>query len=145
MTEESIYMDNAATTPVREEVLEAMLPYFSGVYGNPSSFYTVAQDARKAVDDAREIIARIIGARTSEIVFTSGGTEADNTALKGVAFSMKNLGNHIITSSIEHHAILHSCHQLEQFGFNITYLPVDGTGMINPKDVANSILSLIHI
>ena len=139
MTEESIYMDNAATTPVREEVLEAMLPYFSGVYGNPSSFYTVAQDARKAVDDAREIIARIIGARTSEIVFTSGGTEADNTALKGVAFSMKNLGNHIITSSIEHHAILHSCHQLEQFGFDITYLPVDGTGMVNPKDVANSI------
>ncbi len=100
MIEDSIYMDNAATTPVREEALAAMLPYFSNVYGNPSSFYTVAQDARKAVDDSREIIARLIGARTSEIVFTSGGTESDNTALKGVAFSMKNLGNPLITSSI---------------------------------------------
>ena len=91
-----IYMDHAATTPVREEVLSAMLPYFSNVYGNPSSFYTVAQSARKAVDDSREIVARTIGARTSEVVFTSGGTESDNTALKGVAFAMKNLGNHII-------------------------------------------------
>ena len=139
MTEEPIYMDHAATTPVREEVLSAMLPYFSNVYGNPSSFYTVAQSARKAVDDSREIVARTIGARTSEVVFTSGGTESDNTALKGVAFAMKNLGNHIITSSIEHHAILHSCHQLEQFGFDITYLPVDSTGMVDPKDVSNSI------
>ena len=134
-----IYMDHAATTPVRQEVLRAMLPYFSGSFGNPSSIYTLAQEGRKAADESRETIARILGARTSEIVFTSGGTEADNAALKGIAFALKHVGNHLITSSIEHHAVLHTCHQLEQFGFEVTYLPVDGDGLVDPMEVRRAI------
>ena len=134
-----IYMDHASTTPVREEVLTAMLPYFTGSFGNPSSIYTLAQEGRKALDESREAVARILGARSSEIVFTSGGTEADNTALKGVAFSLQHVGNHIITSSIEPHAVLHTCHQLEQFGFNVTYLPVDSHGLVDPLDVKSAI------
>ena len=134
-----IYLDHAATTPVRPEVLEAMLPYFTESFGNPSSIYTLAQDGRKAVDESRETIAHLLGARMSEIVFTSGGTESDNAALKGVAFALQNLGNHIITTNIEHHAILHTCHQLENFGFEVTYLPVDEYGLIDPDDVARAI------
>ena len=132
-------MDHAATTPVRPEVLEAMLPYFSESFGNPSSIYTLAQEGRKAVDDARETIARALGARMSEIVFTSGGTESDNIAIKGAAFALRNSGNHIITSSIEHHAVLNTCHQLEQSGFDVTYLPVDRYGMVDPNDVGRAI------
>lgn len=132
-------MDHAATTPVRPEVLEVMLPYFSESFGNPSGVYTLAQEGRKAVDDARQIIARILGVRTSEVVYTSGGTESDNSAIKGAAFGLRNTGNHIITSSIEHHAILHTCHQLEQFGFEITFLPVDHHGLVDPDDVKRSI------
>jgi cysteine desulfurase len=138
-SDKMIYMDNAATTPVRPEVLDAMLPYFTETYGNPSGIYTIAQQARKAADESREIVANIIGARISEIVFTSGGTESDNAALKGVAFALQHVGNHIITTSIEHHAVLHTCHQLEQFGFEITYLPVDKYGLLNPIDVRNAI------
>ncbi len=134
-----IYMDHSATTPMREEVLHAMLPYFSNSYGNPSSIYTLAQEARKAVDESRETIAKILGARISEIVFTSGGTESDNSALKGTAFALKSLGNHIITSSIEHHAVLHTCHQLEEFGFDVSYVPVDQFGLIDPTDVLDAI------
>ena len=120
LSERLIYMDHAATTAVRPEALEAMLPYFGVSFGNPSSIYTLAQEARNAVDDARQTIAGLIGCRISELIFTSGGTESDNTALKGVAFALRNVGNHIITTAIEHHAILHSCHQLEQFGFDVT-------------------------
>ena len=138
-TDKVIYLDHSATTPVREEVLQAMLPYFSESFGNPSSIYTLAQESRKAVDDARETISHLLGARMSEIVFTSGGTESDNAALKGVAFALKHVGNHIITSNIEHHAVLHTCHQLEQFGFNVTYLPVDRDGLISPDEVAAAI------
>ncbi len=134
-----IYMDYAATTPVRSEVLDAMLPYFRGSFGNPSSIYALAQDSRKAVDESRETIAKVLGCRIGEVVFTSGGTEADNAALKGVALALKGVGNHVITSSIEHHAVLHACHQLEQFGFEVTYLPVDSDGLIDPGDVANAI------
>ena len=134
-----IYLDHSATTPVREEVLQAMLPYFSESFGNPSSIYTLAQEARKAVDDARETISHLMGARMSEVVFTSGGTESDNAALKGVAFALKHVGNHIITSNIEHHAVLHTCHQLEQFGFEVTYLSVDRGGLLSPDDVAAAI------
>ena len=134
-----IYMDHAATTPVRREALEAMLPYMSESFGNPSSIYTLAQEARKAVDDSRETVARILGARMSEIVFTSGGTESDNSAIKGAAFALKSTGNHIIATSIEHHAVLHTCHQLEQHGFEVTYLPVDRYGMVVPSDVVNAI------
>ena len=138
-SDKQIYMDHAATTPVRDEVLEAMLPYFGTTFGNPSSIYTLAQEARKAVDESRETVARALGARMSEIVFTSGGTESDNTALKGVAFALRHLGNQIITTDIEHHAVLHTCHQLEQFGFEITYLPVDQYGLIDPDDVGRAI------
>ena len=134
-----IYMDHSATTPVRGEVLNAMLPYFGESFGNPSSIYTLAQEARKAVDESRETVARILGTRMSEVVFTSGGTESDNAALKGVVFALKHLGNHIITTSIEHHAVLHTCHQLEQFGFEVTYLPVDQYGLVDPDEVVNAI------
>ena len=139
MSEKIIYMDHAATTPMRPEVLEAMLPYFTADFGNPSSIYTIGQEARKAVDDARERIARILGARMSEIVFTSGGTESDNAALKGVAFALRSLGNHVITTAIEHHAVLHTCYQLEQFGFDVTYVPVDEHGLVDPQDIVDSI------
>ena len=139
MSERVIYMDHSATTPVRPEVLCAMLPYFTSDFGNPSSIYTIGQEARKAVDDARERIARILGARMSEIVFTSGGTESDNAALKGVAFALRALGKHIITTTIEHHAVLHTCYQLEQFGFDITYLPVNEHGLVSPQDVVDAI------
>lgn len=135
-----IYLDHSATTPVRREVLEAMLPHFSVGYGNPSSIYTMGQEARKAMDDAREVAARAIGARMGEIVFTSGGTESDNAALKGAAFALRHMGNHIITTTIEHHAVLHTCHQLEQFGFEVSYVPVDEQGLVDPQSVARAIM-----
>ena len=134
-----IYLDHSATTPVRREVLEAMLPHFSVGYGNPSSIYTMGQEARKAMDDAREVAARAIGARMGEIVFTSGGTESDNAALKGAAFALRHMGNHVITTTIEHHAVLHTCHQLEQFGFEVSYVPVDEQGLVDPQSVARAI------
>ena len=132
-------MDYAATTPVRPEVVQAMMPYFSENFGNPSSIYELAQESRGAVDQARRTIARALGCRASEVVFTSGGTESDNAAIKGVATALRNIGNHVITSSIEHHAVLHACHQLEQFGFDVTYLPVDQYGLLDPDDVAGAI------
>lgn len=134
-----IYMDHASTTPVKREVLEAMFPYFTETFGNPSSIYSLAQEARKAVDQSRESIARVLGGRMGEVIFTSGGTESDNIALKGVASALRTTGNHIVTSSIEHHAILHTCHQLEQFGFEVTYLPVDEYGLVNPDDLQEAI------
>ena len=134
-----IYLDHSATTPVRREVLEAMLPHFSVGYGNPSSIYAMGQEARKAMDDAREVAARAIGARMGEIVFTSGGTESDNAALKGAAFALRHMGNHIITTTIEHHAVLHTCHQLEQFGFDVSYVAVDEQGLVDPQSVARAI------
>ncbi len=138
-SETLIYMDHAATTPVRPEVLDAMLPYFRQSFGNPSSIYSLAQDGRKAVDDARDTVAGVLGARMSTIVFTSGGTESDNAAIKGAAFAQRETGNHIVTSSIEHHAVLHSCDQLERMGFDVTYLPVDEYGTVNPDDVGRAI------
>ena len=138
-SERIVYVDHSATTPLRREVLEAMLPYYTKEFGNPSSIYTLGQEARKAVDDARESIAHILGARMGEIVFTSGGTESDNAALKGVAFALRSLGNHIITTAVEHHAVLHTCYQLEQFGFNVTYMPVDEHGLVDPQDVVDAI------
>ena len=135
----TIYMDHGATTPMRSEVLEAMMPYFTESFGNPSSIYTLAQETRNAVEDSRRFVANSIGSRASEICFTSGGTEADNAAIKGVAMSMKNLGNHIITTSIEHHAVLHTCHQMEQFGFDVTYIPVDDKGFVSAKDILDAI------
>ena len=137
--EKLIYMDYAATTPTRQEVVNTMLPYMTTHFGNPSSIYTLAQDARNAVDSARKPISNILGSRSSEIVFTSGGTESDNTAIKGVSFAMKHLGNHIITSMVEHHAVLHTCQQMEQFGFDVTYLPVDHNGQVRIEDLENSV------
>lgn len=137
--EKLIYMDYAATTPTRQEVVNTMLPYMTTNFGNPSSIYTLAQDARNAVDSARKTISKILGSRSSEIVFTSGGTESDNTAIKGVSFAMKHLGNHIITSMVEHHAVLHTCQQMEQFGFDVTYLPVDHNGQVRIEDLENSV------
>ncbi|MSQ21855.1 MAG: aminotransferase class V-fold PLP-dependent enzyme [Dehalococcoidia bacterium] len=134
-----IYMDHAATTGVRPEVLESMLPYFSELYGNPSSLYTLAQESRKAVDESRETVAQILSCRDSEVIFTSGGTEADNTALKGAALALRPTGNHIITTSIEHHAVLHACHFLQNLGFEITYLPVDRYGMVDLRDLDRAI------
>ena len=134
-----VYMDHAATTPVRPEVMEAMLPYFTHRFGNASSLYTLAQESRRAVDEARESVARVLGCRTSEVVFTSGGSESDNTALKGAALALKQTGNHIITTSIEHHAILHTCQYLEDTGFRVTYLPVDRDGLVDTEDVLKAV------
>ena len=132
-------MDNAATTPTRPEVVRAMMPYFTQSFANPSGIYELAQQSAAAVDMARRSVARSIGCRISELVFTSGGTESDNAALKGVALALRNVGSHVITTSIEHHAVLHACHQLEQFGFDVTYLPVDEFGLVDPRDVAAAI------
>jgi len=121
------------------EVLEAMLPYFSQLYGNPSSVHTVGQEARHALDTARERVARVLRCRTNEVVFTSGGTEADNAAIHGAATALQATGNHIITSSVEHHAVLHPCQYLENMGFEVTYLPVDDYGMVSPETVYHAI------
>lgn len=134
-----IYLDNAATTPVRKEVVDAMLPYFTESFGNPSSVYQIAQANKKAIDDAREVIAKTLGAQTNEIFFTSGGSEADNWAIKGIAEAHKAKGNHIITSKVEHHAVLHTCEFLEKHGFEVTYLDVDEYGMVHPEDVEKAI------
>ena len=135
----TIYLDYAATTPTDPEVVQAMIPYFNEAFGNPSAIYSYGQEAKSAIEKARSKIASLIGARDEEIVFTSGGTEADNFALKGIAFANKNKGNHIITSSIEHHAILESCKFLGKMGFKITYLPVDNFGLVDPDDVKKAI------
>jgi cysteine desulfurase len=116
-----------------------MMPYFSERFGNPSSIYTPAQEARNAVEDARRTAAEFLGAQPEEIIFTAGGTEADNAALKGVAFALRHKGNHIITSAIEHHAVLESCHFLEKLGFEVTYLPVDGYGMVSVAEAEKAI------
>ena len=134
-----VYMDHAATTPVDERVLAAMIPHFSESFGNPSSIYTLAQEGRKALDESRDAVAAVLGARSGEVVFTSGGTEADNLAIKGVALGLRSVGNHIITSAVEHHAVLHACEQLEQFGFGVTYLPVDEHGVVSPASVAEAL------
>ena len=134
-----IYMDHAGTTPLDHRVLEAMMPYFSQQFGNPSSIHTVGQEAKRALDDAREKVARLLGCRMSEVVFTSGGTESDNAAIRGAVAALKETGNHIITSSIEHHAVIHTCQYLENLGFDVTYLPVDKHGWIEPDTVADAI------
>jgi len=134
-----IYMDHAATTPVHPQVLEAMLPYFSQRFGNPSSVYALAQEARQAVENARATVAQVLGCSPREVLFTSGGTESDNAALKGAALAQKDQGNHIITSAIEHHAVLETCHYLEKTGFQVTYLPVDGGGVVRGEDLEKAI------
>ena len=134
-----IYLDYAATTPTHPDVVAAMLPYFSEVYGNPSTIHASGQEARGAMEEARTRVAGLIGARDEEIVFTGSGTEADNFALKGTAYASENRGNHIITTPIEHHAVLETCQFLKKRGFEITYLPVDEYGLVNPEDVRQAI------
>ena len=145
-----VYLDCAATTPTHPEVVKAMLPYFTEAFGNPSSIYSYGQEAKGAIEEARVKVADLIGARDEEIVFTSGGTEADNFALMGVAFANESRGNHIITSSIEHHAVMETCEFLETRGLRITYLPVDEYVLVNPDDVKRAItdktilISIMH-
>ncbi len=135
-----IYFDHSATTPVDKEVAAAAMEYMTEKIGNASSIHSFGREARKAVDEAREKVASLIGAATAnEIFFTSGGTEGDNLAIKGVAFANRKKGNHIITSAIEHHAILHTCEYLEKYGFTVTYLPVDEYGMVRLEDLRNAI------
>lgn len=134
-----IYLDNAATTKTRPEVVEAMLPYFTELYGNPSSVYDFATPARQAVAQARETIAVAIGAKTNEIYFTAGGSESDNWAIKATAEAYRSKGNHIITSKIEHHAVLHTCQYLEKQGFEVTYLDVDENGTVKLDELKKAI------
>jgi len=135
----TIYMDHSATTFVKPEVLEAMIPYFTEHFGNPSSIYGIARDSKKAIDVARLQTAKALGADPDEIYFTSGGSESDNWAIKGVALANRKRGNHIITTQIEHHAVLHTCRFLEKEGFEVTYLPVDQYGLVNPVDLEKAI------
>ena len=134
-----IYLDYAATTPTRPEVVKAMLPYFNKAFGNPSSIYSCGQEAKRAIEVARNKVANLIGARDDEVIFTSGGTEADNFALQGVAIANEKKGNHIITSSVEHHAVIETCKFMRRRGYRITYLPVDAYGQIDPDDVNHAI------
>jgi cysteine desulfurase len=135
----AIYLDYAATTPVDPEVVEAMHPYFRQTFGNPSSIHSFGQQARSAVEDAREKVAAFLGAKPAEIVFTSGGTESDNYAIKGIAYANRKKGNHIVTTAVEHHAVMEPCHFLEREGFEVTFLPVDSHGLVDPRDVAKAI------
>lgn len=137
--EKKIYLDHAATTSTRPSVVEAMLPYFTEEFGNPSSIYEFAQNAKQAIDDARQTIANAIGAESAEVFFVSGGTEADNWAISGVIENYAKKGNHIITSKIEHHAVLHTCEYLEKKGCEVTYLDVDANGMISLEELENAI------
>jgi len=147
---EGIYFDYAATTPVHPEVIRAMEPYLSEIFGNPSSPHSFGQEAKAAVEEARAKVAQLIGAREEEVIFTSGGTEANNLALYGVAYALRQRGNHIITSSIEHHSVLEACNFLEELGLEVTYLPVDGYGLLDPEDVRKAItprtvlISIMH-
>lgn len=137
---EKIYLDNAATTSLKSEVLEEMMPILKENYGNPSSIYSIGRNARKEVEKSRQTVAEILGANSNEIFFTSGGTESDNWAIRGVAFAQLRKGkNHIITSKIEHHAVLHTVKELEKEGFEATYLDVDKNGFVNPEDVKAAI------
>ncbi|MGA9099596.1 MAG: IscS subfamily cysteine desulfurase [Methanotrichaceae archaeon] len=147
---ERIYMDHAATTPVASEVLEAMMPYFTDLYGNASSLHSFGREAKEAIENARLKVARLINAEPSEIYFTSGGTESDNLALKGIALRNKNKGNHIITSCFEHPAVLEVCKALTKQGFEVTYLPVTREGLVEPEAVRAAIrkdtilISIMH-
>lgn len=145
-----IYVDHNATTPLREEVLEAMLPYLREHFGNASSLHSFGIRAREAIEEARAKVAQALGCEPREVIFTGSGTEADNQAIKGVAFANRKKSDHIITSRIEHHAVLHTCQYLEKQGFKVTYLPVDEYGMVDPDDVRKAItdrtilISIMH-
>ena len=135
----TIYMDHSATTYVKPEVSEVMIPFFTEHFGNPSSIYGIARHSKRAIDAARVQAAKALGADPDEIYFTSGGSESDNWAIKGVALANRKRGNHIITSQIEHHAVLHTCQFLEKEGFKVTYLPVDQFGLVDPSALEKAI------
>jgi cysteine desulfurase len=137
----TVYLDNSATTPVDPRVLEAMLPYFSVDFGNASSIHSFGQKARAAVEDARQKVASLAGADSREIIFTSGGTESDNTAIRGIAWQLREKGRHIVTTRIEHSAVLAACRQLEGEGFTVTYLPVDSDGVVDPQVLEGALTS----
>ena len=137
----TIYMDHAATTALDPDVFAAMEPYFSQRYGNPSSIYALAQDGRRALDEAREQVAHVLGARTGEVAFTSGGTESDNAALVGAALALQDTGRHIVTSAVEHDAVLNAAHLLERLGFSATILPVDRHARVDPEAVERAVTS----
>jgi cysteine desulfurase len=139
MPERTIYLDHAATTALDPRVLDAMLPYLTSEYGNASSIYTLGRHAMQAIDRSREQVAGLLHCRPTEIAFVGCGSESDNLAIKGMAYASQKKGNHLITSSIEHHAVLHTCQYLERFGFKTTYLPVDEYGRVDPGDVARAI------
>ena len=145
-----IYLDYAATTPTDPRVIEAMIPYFNEKFGNPSSIHGYGQEAMEAIDHARQSLSNLIGAKPSEIVFTGSGTEADNTAIKSIGFALRDKGNHIITTCIEHHAVLHTCDFMESQGFEVTVLPVDQYGCVAMSDVENAVkretilISMMH-
>jgi cysteine desulfurase len=139
MDGDRIYLDYAATTPLDPRVLEAMLPYMTERFGNPNSIHSFGREARLAIDEAREKIAQLLNCQPSEIVFTSGGTESDNLALRGIAEAYRQKGNHIVTTAIEHHAVLRTCKALEDMGFSVTYLPVDEHGLVSPEQVAEAV------
>ncbi len=139
MSDRLIYLDHAATTAVKPEVFEAMKPYFTELFGNPSSIYSLGRTAKKAISEAREKVAAALNADAKEIFFTGSGTEADNWAIKGVAYANRKKGKHIITTAIEHHAVLHTCEYLEKEGFEVTYLPVDENGLICTKRLEKAI------
>lgn len=134
-----IYLDNSATTPVKKEVIDEMIPYFTEFYGNPSSLYKLSRDTKRKLEDARERVATLLGADKDEIYFTASGTESDNWAIKQMARVNKKKGNHIITTKIEHHAVLHACEEMEKEGFEVTYLDVDSEGKISLDDLKESI------
>ena len=136
---ENVYFDNSATTKLDENVLTKMLPYFNNEYGNASSIYKIGRESRKAVEDAREKVAKAINCKPNEVYFTSGGTESDNTAIRGIAYAYKEKGNHIITSKIEHPAVLETCKQLEKEGFEVTYLNVDSQGFVKLDELEKAI------
>src|SRR5438034_5569264 len=142
MSQKRIYLDHAATTPVHPQVLEAMLPFFGESFGNPSSMYLRGRNALEAIEHARDRVAELLGAQPKEIVFTSGGSESDNLAIRGTAFARRRPGErgHLITSAVEHHAVLYTCQQLaKDFGFDVDFVPVDAQGIVDPGDVARAI------
>jgi cysteine desulfurase len=139
MTKRTIYLDHAATTALDARVLDAMLPYFTTEYGNASSIYALGRHAMQAIDTSREQVADVLGCRPTEVTFTGCGSESDNLAIKGMAFASQKKGNHLITSPIEHHAVLHTCQYLERFGFKTTYVPVDAYGCVDPDDIGRAI------
>jgi len=139
MPERTIYLDHAATTALDPRVLDTMLPFFTTEYGNASSIYTLGRHAMQAIDSAREEVAEVLSCRPTEVTFTGCGSESDNLAIKGIAFTAQKKGNHLITSSIEHHAVLHTCQYLERFGFKTTYVPVDSYGRVDPDEVGRAI------